>query len=184
MAASTSRIEETMRQFIHAILLGTAMLSIGHPAQATFKEPPMENCAGGPPCPWSPAPLPPPPYNRPELPPRLCPGDEAHPMPPSAQPEPLPALEIVVEYRSERGSYFYTIDADEMTRLDAGEIRGWHRTGRSFSAYGASHPRLKPVFRFWIAGMGHVFTHDTTEFAAIWSSRQAQLEGIAFYVSR
>ena len=173
-----------MSQFVWGILLGMAMMSIGSPAHAN--EPlPVENCAGGPPCPWTGAPAPPPPEGQPELPPRSCPGDgRADPTQSSPGRAPLPPTVTVVEYQSDQGSYFYTIDVDEMALLDNGGIRGWRRTGRTFAAYGLPHASLEPVFRLWMPGKGHVFTHDTAKVAEVWYSHGAQWEGIAFFVPR
>jgi hypothetical protein len=170
-----------MRHSIYAILLGISLLPIGRFAEAASKHPPIEYCAGGPPCPWNPAPLPPPPINPPELPPRLCPREGVEPPQPWARPE-LPPTVTVVEYVSDRGSRFYTIDDAEMALLDRGEVGGWQRTGRAFAAWGAPYSGLRPVFRFWIPGTGHVFTLDTARLVDILQSRNAQFEGIAFFV--
>jgi hypothetical protein len=79
-----------------------------------------------------------------------------------------PAVATVIEYyNAALDHYFITNLASEIAVLDAGvTIKGWARTGQSFSVYVAAGSSTSPVCRFYIPpanGDSHFFGRGTTE---------------------
>src|SRR5688572_25211520 len=72
--------------------------------------------------------------------------------PPSAPSAPASSLiEVVEYYHAALDHYFITADANEITLLDNGTMRGWARTGQAFTAYATNvvDSRPLPVCRFY-----------------------------------
>jgi hypothetical protein len=97
----------------------------------------------------------------------------------------------VVEYfNATLGHYFITLRADEIRRLDSGEITGWQRTGETFHAmpaFAAMPSYALPVCRYYglpSAGIdSHFFSADPDECAAVaalWPDRWILEDRAAF----
>ncbi len=81
---------------------------------------------------------------------------------------PGPATATAVEfYNTSLDHYFLTHIADEIAKLDAGtQIKGWARTGQSFSIYAAAGAGTSPVCRYYIPpgkGDSHFYGRGTAE---------------------
>ncbi len=73
---------------------------------------------------------------------------------------------VVEFYNQSLDHYFITWVADEITKLDTGEFKGWARTGQSFKAYADAQAGTAAVCRIYIPpdkGDGHFFGRDTNE---------------------
>jgi hypothetical protein len=85
----------------------------------------------------------------------------------SVVPATTPAISIVEYYHAALDHYFITWVPDEISKLDAGTvIRGWRRTGKSFTTYTTPQSGTSPVCRFYIPpGLGdsHFFGRGTAE---------------------
>jgi hypothetical protein len=94
----------------------------------------------------------------------------------------------VVEYvHAGFGHYFVTGIAGEIAALDAGQVAGWARTGKTFKAYVGAEAGLAIVCRFFTVAFApkssHFYTPLATECAGLRSdSAPWQYEGDAFYV--
>ena len=78
-----------------------------------------------------------------------------------------PVLLVVEYYNASLNHYFITYRPDEIAILDAGiTIKGWHRTGYTFTAYHTPQTGTSPVCRFYIppaSGDSHFFGRGTAE---------------------
>jgi len=66
-----------------------------------------------------------------------------------AAPAPVPANTVVEYYHADFEHYFVTSIADEIRKLDAGEFRGWARTGQSFKVFPLGTPNTADVCRLF-----------------------------------
>jgi hypothetical protein len=77
------------------------------------------------------------------------------------------AISTVVEYYNRAlDHYFMTWMPDESTKLDAGTISGWTRTGKSWQTYTTPQMGTSPVCRFYIPpalGDSHFYGRGTDE---------------------
>lgn len=98
----------------------------------------------------------------------------------------LPALGTVVEfYNAALDHYFITWVGEEIAKLDAGiAIKGWVRTGKTFSTWISVQQGASPICRFYIPpGLGdsHFFGRGTAECAATGAKNPSfTLEDAAF----
>jgi hypothetical protein len=95
-------------------------------------------------------------------------------------PTPSPIMVRVVEYyHAGLDHYFITADPAEIASLDSGDVRGWTRTGYTFTAYSAAFPgaNLNAVCRFYgrpEAGLdSHFYSGSTEECAAVYTKFSA-----------
>ena len=101
----------------------------------------------------------------------------------------LAASATAVEFfHAEFGHYFVTVDPDEIALLDAGtKIRGWTRTGYSFSVAGDATGGSLPVCRFFSTAFAPKSSHFYTPYAAECESLKAgstwMYESVAFYLT-
>ena len=85
----------------------------------------------------------------------------------------LSAFTAVEYYHAGFDHYFITALADEIQKLDAGQITGWSRTGRGFRVFPIPPPPVpafSPVCRFYIPpqhGDSHFFSASPAECASI-----------------
>lgn len=82
----------------------------------------------------------------------------------------IPVVATVVEYyNAGLDHYFVTWIAGEIAALDAGTIKGWARTGKSFTTYAAAQAATSPICRYYIPpalGDSHFFGRGAAECAA------------------
>lgn len=107
---------------------------------------------------------------------------------PPPPPTPAAPTTTVVEYfHASFGHYFITGSTREVEALDAGQLSGWARTGKSFKAYTAAEAGLTVVCRFFTVAFAPKSSHFYTPIAAECSGLRGgsatwQYEGDAFYV--
>jgi hypothetical protein len=86
---------------------------------------------------------------------------------------PLSPFTAIEYYHAGFDHYFITALADEIQKLDAGQITGWSRTGRGFRVFPIPPPQVpafSPVCRFYIPpqhGDSHFFSASPAECASI-----------------
>ncbi len=90
-------------------------------------------------------------------------------------------------YHAGFGHYFVTGNADEAAAIDSGAIKGWTRTGQTYSVYSQSAAGLSPVCRFFTTSFApkssHFYTPSVAECAGVKTNPNWQFEGNAFYVN-
>jgi len=90
-------------------------------------------------------------------------------------------------YHAGFGHYFVTGSADEAAAIDSGAIKGWARTGQTYSVYAQSGAGLSPVCRFFTTSFApkssHFYTPSAAECVGVKSNANWQYEGNAFYVN-
>ncbi len=90
-------------------------------------------------------------------------------------------------YHAGFGHYFVTGNADEAAAIDNGAIKGWTRTGQTYSVYSQSGAGLTPVCRFLTTAFApkssHFYTPSVAECAGVKNNADWQFEGNAFYVN-
>ena len=93
-------------------------------------------------------------------------------------------IPVVEYYHAVFDHYFVTGIPDEITKLDAGTIAGWQRTGYEFNAYSPESTRGSPVCRFFSTSFGakssHFYTPLATECDAVKDNPSWQFEGEVF----
>ncbi|MBI4740001.1 MAG: DUF1566 domain-containing protein [Betaproteobacteria bacterium] len=89
-------------------------------------------------------------------------------------------------YHAGFGHYFVTGSADEAAAIDSGVIKGWARTGQTYSIYSQGGAGLSPVCRFFTTSFApkssHFYTPSATECSSLKTNRDWQFEANAFYV--
>ncbi len=90
-------------------------------------------------------------------------------------------------YHAGFGHYFVTGSADEAAAIDSGVIKGWARTGQTYSVYAQSGAGLSPVCRFFSTSFApkssHFYTPSAAECGSVKTNPNWQFEGNAFYVN-
>lgn len=91
-------------------------------------------------------------------------------------------------YHAGFGHYFVTASADEAAVIDAGvAIKGWVRTGQSYSVFAANSAGLSTVCRFFTITFApkssHFYTPNVAECTLVKSNPDWQFEGNVFYVN-
>lgn len=90
-------------------------------------------------------------------------------------------------YHAGFGHYFVTGSADEAAAIDSGAIKGWIRTGQTYSVYPQSGAGLSPVCRFFTITFApkssHFYTPNVAECTTVKTNLDWQFEGNAFYVN-
>ncbi len=71
-------------------------------------------------------------------------------LPDRGEPAAVAAVEAIEYFNDELEDYFVTSLADEIAKLDAGQIRGWWRTGRTMRVFPTQQPGSMPVCRYYI----------------------------------
>ena len=102
------------------------------------------------------------------------------------QPASPSGLARVIEYYNESlDHYFITATADEIVKLDDGQLAGWRRTGYQFNAYEAPVAGTSPVCRFYsvaFAGKGsHFYTPLDFECGKLRADAHWTLESAAVF---
>lgn len=89
-------------------------------------------------------------------------------------------------YHAGFGHYFVTGAADEAAAIDSGAIKGWARTGQTYSVYSQGGTGLSPVCRFFSTSFSpkssHFYTPSAAECGSLKTNRDWQFEANAFYV--
>jgi hypothetical protein len=108
------------------------------------------------------------------------------PAPPPAPPQgapantPTPKVSVIEYYNAAFGHYFMTSIANEIVKLDRGDIPGWTRTGHTFAAFGAPVASASPVCRFLstalAGGSSHFYSALNVECAIAQTSADWMLE--------
>jgi hypothetical protein len=106
-------------------------------------------------------------------------------------PSPPDRIDPMVEfYHAASDLYFYSADAGEIAAIDAGQVGGWNRTGKSFRVVTVPGCEFADgqgvVYRFMTAraGAAHVFVRDRAECSVVHESGNWHLEGIPFWASK
>ena len=97
------------------------------------------------------------------------------------------AAGVAVEFfHAEFGHYFVTAYPDEVALLDGGTVKGWARTGYSFSVATDASDGSLPVCRFFSAAFdpksSHFYTPYAEECASLRAGTTWTYESIAFYL--
>ncbi|MBI4740317.1 MAG: DUF1566 domain-containing protein [Betaproteobacteria bacterium] len=89
-------------------------------------------------------------------------------------------------YHAGFGHYFVTGAADEAAAIDSGAIKGWTRTGQTYSVYSQGGAGLAPVCRFFSTSFSpkssHFYTPSPAECSSVKTNPNWQFESNAFYV--
>ncbi len=99
---------------------------------------------------------------------------------------PLPTA--VEYYHSAFDHYFVTASVEEISKLDAGDLANWARTGESFEVYPLGTAASADVCRFWsgqtfVPKSSHFLTPLAEECAIVKRNADWQFEGEAFAVT-
>ncbi|MCC6194339.1 MAG: DUF1800 domain-containing protein [Burkholderiales bacterium] len=100
-----------------------------------------------------------------------------------------PTAQVVEFYNASLKHYFVTAFPEEAAMLDAGNaVKGWARTGVTFSAWlaAADDPDAVPVCRFFgkpdAGPNSHFYTADAAECAAVKANPDWVYEAVAFHI--
>lgn len=107
---------------------------------------------------------------------------------PVPTPGPTPGTAQVVEYfHASFGHYFITASPEEAAAIDAGNVKGWTRTGETFKVFPLNAVDSFNVCRFFSTSFtpksSHFYTPSATECAAVKNNPNWQYEGLVFSVA-